>query len=873
MPPKRKASSSDLSHSPTKRLTRSIVRCESAGTTGRITRSSGKLIETPSTPIRTAQVTKTYGKSGCTRRLALDVESSKENEELQQASSRGEQPEMSDDELDMLSPSKTLMERLDKQPRPGSSAEAITFTITTRSRKQPETPVRKPTKRGRTVPAPRFETPQSEDEVISLNGRSKKPTATVSQVERRTSPQVITSRRASTRKKPLVATSGSNVEYTSVRSNGLRGSSSRRGNNPKTRGHTKQTMYGTQDDSSPPSKTINSSGNSSFISSEAPIECFFNQDASRSTTPTVSPIFDGVVLPSVATPFKPRSSPKATSTRSTPDSLSDKPTTTRPLDRTHSVGLRTPSPPDSELTKPTPISTPFPLILKRKAMINPSLPAHIPRVLPNHLHTCLAAQKKAILQAIQQSPEVVNSGCDNENESPSTNKVASQQLTDLLSGTINRGEGNSCLILGPRGSGKSRLIEQCISSFSDYNPLVIRLSGWTQHSDRLAMREIARQLSQQTGNSFPEQGTDELEDVGADAKATTAVHLPSLISLLPTFNRPTVIILDGFDVFALHPRQALLYCLLDTAQSCRVTAGTKGLAVIGVTSRNDTIVHLEKRVKSRFSGRMIRTAPPCTLQGWQSIMKVILTWKNEELLADPTLEEGSAVEWHDIWTLVVEQFIHDSEVQNVWNETFAITRDVRMLTRILVGHRQFATCRLANQRSYQLSVVLRLSPSSFSLSASQLTSAAAVQRKKSDKQIALPYPSICLLIASVHAYTTGQQAFTFEMLYEFFRDQVRASTSAPVQLRGGSIGMVRCSRQVLMTVSLIITSLQQSYRITQAFENLVAIRAFVPVVAYAQSIAKEFIKYRSVIEREDIKKAVERVGQVNLKKWLTKATQ
>lgn len=144
---------------------------------------------------------------------------------------------------------------------------------------------------------------------------------------------------------------------------------------------------------------------------------------------------------------------------------------------------------------------------------------------------------------------------------------------------------------------------------------------------------------------------------------------------------------------------------------------------------------------------------------------------------------------------------------------------------------------------------------------------------KSDKHIALPYPSICLLIASVHADTTGQQAFTFEMLYETFRDQVRASTSAPVQLRGGSIGMVRCSRQVLMIVSPIIFSRQQSYVITQAFENLVAMRAFVPVVAYAQSVAKEFVKYRSVVEREDVRKAVEKMSQVNLKKWLTKATQ
>jgi origin recognition complex subunit 4 len=44
-----------------------------------------------------------------------------------------------------------------------------------------------------------------------------------------------------------------------------------------------------------------------------------------------------------------------------------------------------------------------------------------------------------------------------EEDGPLTNTVASQQLSDLLIGTVTRGEGNSCLLLGPRGSGKTRV--------------------------------------------------------------------------------------------------------------------------------------------------------------------------------------------------------------------------------------------------------------------------------------------------------------------------------------------------------------------------------------------------------------------------------
>ncbi len=67
---------------------------------------------------------------------------------------------------------------------------------------------------------------------------------------------------------------------------------------------------------------------------------------------------------------------------------------------------------------------------------------------------------------------------------------------------------------------------------------------------------------------------------------------------------------------------------------------------------------------------------------------------------------------------------------------------------------------------------------------------------------ALPYPALCLLVAQVHAQTSGHDVFTFEMLHDAFKRQVRASQAAPVQLQGGGVGMVRCSREVLFSVRL-----------------------------------------------------------------------
>ena len=78
----------------------------------------------------------------------------------------------------------------------------------------------------------------------------------------------------------------------------------------------------------------------------------------------------------------------------------------------------------------------------------------LPPLLPDRFHGCLRAQKLQILRASQCPSAAAPAASD---EEPSTNEIASTQLKNLLAGTLSRGEGNSCLIMGPRGSGKSRV--------------------------------------------------------------------------------------------------------------------------------------------------------------------------------------------------------------------------------------------------------------------------------------------------------------------------------------------------------------------------------------------------------------------------------
>jgi origin recognition complex subunit 4 len=101
--------------------------------------------------------------------------------------------------------------------------------------------------------------------------------------------------------------------------------------------------------------------------------------------------------------------------------------------------------------------------------------------------------------------------------------------------------------------------------------------------------------------------------------------------------------------------------------------------VVGVTTRLDTINLLEKRVKSRFSGRMLRTAGPGTLDDWILITRDALTVK----LSPPNEE------WEVWWAANVEKFLCDGSVQEALSELYSLTKDVRLLGRVLARHPRF----------------------------------------------------------------------------------------------------------------------------------------------------------------------------------------
>ncbi|KAI1268237.1 hypothetical protein F5Y18DRAFT_415108 [Xylariaceae sp. FL1019] len=201
----------------------------------------------------------------------------------------------------------------------------------------------------------------------------------------------------------------------------------------------------------------------------------------------------------------------------------------------------------------------------------------------------------------------------------------------LVEQSVLAGEGNSMMVIGGRGCGKTTMMEEIISKLRNENPddfHVIRLNGFIHTDDKLALKEIWRQLGKEM-------------DIEDDLINKTNNYADTMTSLLALLSHPTeitgseeegvtsksvVFIIDEFELFATHGRQTLLYNLFDIAQARKAP-----IAVIGLTTRIDVVESLEKRVKSRFSHRYVYLALSKSLVAYWDVCKRGLFVDEEDL--------------------------------------------------------------------------------------------------------------------------------------------------------------------------------------------------------------------------------------------------
>jgi origin recognition complex subunit 4 len=151
------------------------------------------------------------------------------------------------------------------------------------------------------------------------------------------------------------------------------------------------------------------------------------------------------------------------------------------------------------------------------------------------------------------------------------------KLNCTLERSIKEGKGGSMMLLGPRGSGKTTLVNRVLHELREAHqkfgskPFVeIRLNGYLQTDDKIALREIVRQLNLE----------NEVMGVKLGSFAECLDFIVFALKSSSWSGSPLFFILEEIDLFALHPKQVLLYNLLDMSQSSKTP-----IFVIGLTSK------------------------------------------------------------------------------------------------------------------------------------------------------------------------------------------------------------------------------------------------------------------------------------------------
>ncbi|KAJ2717170.1 origin recognition complex subunit 4 [Coemansia spiralis] len=315
-------------------------------------------------------------------------------------------------------------------------------------------------------------------------------------------------------------------------------------------------------------------------------------------------------------------------------------------------------------------------------------------------------------------------------------------VSALLRQTVANAEGNSALLVGPRGCGKSEIVRRALDMLGDAGAPahhVVRLSGFVHTSDRVALRDIARQLVV----------TQNLDNILIGSFADAFSYILGLLRSAAGADAampPVVFVLEEFDLLAQHPKQTLLYTLFDIAQSQQTP-----IAVLGVTARIDVMDLLEKRVKSRFSHRKIQVHPAPSLDAFTQIARTALR-------IDAARDCGTAAA--AVPAALVRQFndrvgdiLAAEPVATHIEAVYEFGKDARQLLRT------FVAAAAALSRDEPLLQLARVQAS--------IARDAASAKAQTLARISLL--ELCLIIAMRSLVGAGNAKYNFEMVYNEYK--------------------------------------------------------------------------------------------------------
>lgn len=185
-----------------------------------------------------------------------------------------------------------------------------------------------------------------------------------------------------------------------------------------------------------------------------------------------------------------------------------------------------------------------------------------------------------------------------------------KEVYKMFEHTVRDNEGHSLLIIGPRSSGKTAIIQHALDDLSSKYPgqfITVRLNAYLHSDDIVALREVARQLDY---NAKQLRTSDDVS-FGNFEQRSISDTFTNILSILDKNNNNNannneqeavsiIFIIEEFENFTSGSKQTLLYNLFDLSQS-----SSTPICVVGVSTKITARELLEKRVRSRFSQRII----------------------------------------------------------------------------------------------------------------------------------------------------------------------------------------------------------------------------------------------------------------------------
>ncbi|SMN20874.1 similar to Saccharomyces cerevisiae YLR453C RIF2 Protein that binds to the Rap1p C-terminus and acts synergistically with Rif1p to help control telomere length and establish telomeric silencing [Maudiozyma saulgeensis] len=235
-----------------------------------------------------------------------------------------------------------------------------------------------------------------------------------------------------------------------------------------------------------------------------------------------------------------------------------------------------------------------------------------------------------------------------------------QEVSRILKQSIIQKESHSAIMVGPRNSYKSFLINNELRYLSKEHSdqfIVVRLNGLI-HSEQTAIKSIALQLELELKRLNQDEltPTDDSVDVSTGSLTEVFEKVLKLLDATKTHANKdgsvsakvsVIFVFDEIDTFAGPVRQTLLYNLFDMVEHSVVP-----VCIIGTTTKLSISEFLEKRVRSRFSQRVIYVPEPNDLDDF-----VIATGESLSPMV-PRTSDGEIV-YAKKWNSIVETLLKD----------------------------------------------------------------------------------------------------------------------------------------------------------------------------------------------------------------------